>query len=371
MSAKFISGGSSESQPPVLEEQQALLISALRRARGAPVSYGELRDLGIEFPASVVSELELAGMTIERCFGGATPAERRVIGVRLRPADADPEVLAAVEPRPPQPAPAVERPEPAPAAAPAPAPKPEPVDPAPEPAFEPIPVSAADPPPAAGWGPVRVHRVWRASVLGELALAWLLGARAAVARTVGRTGARTSGRPSARVAAPLALLVAAGVIIALVLTGLGGASAGTHTTAVVHHRGSSSSSRPLTAAHAQTRTVAVAPKHAPSPPTPVSPTLATELESQGHSLLEAGQYASAVPVLKRALEATGESASACTQPASTTCLIYAYALYDLGRALRLSGNSAAAVPILEARLQIDNQRPTVEAELQLAREQAG
>ena len=29
------------------------------------------------------------------------------------------------------------------------------------------------------------------------------------------------------------------------------------------------------------------------------------------------------------------------------CLTYAYALYDLGRALRLSGDPAAAVPILE------------------------
>jgi hypothetical protein len=61
----------------------------------------------------------------------------------------------------------------------------------------------------------------------------------------------------------------------------------------------------------------------------------------------------------------------CIQPASATCLTYAYALYDLGRALRLSGDSAAAVPVLEARLQIDNQRATVAAELQLARQQAG
>ena len=30
------------------------------------------------------------------------------------------------------------------------------------------------------------------------------------------------------------------------------------------------------------------------------------------------------------------------------CLTYAYALYDLGRALRLSGDPTAAVPILEA-----------------------
>ena len=49
------------------------------------------------------------------------------------------------------------------------------------------------------------------------------------------------------------------------------------------------------------------------------------------------------------------------------CLTYAYALYDLGRAVRLSGESQAAVPILERRLQIDNQRWIVDAELHLGR----
>ena len=102
----------------------------------------------------------------------------------------------------------------------------------------------------------------------------------------------------------------------------------------------------------------------------MSLTLATQLESQGHDLVTSGQYTTAVPVLKRALAATGEDVSACVDPDSTMCLTYAYALYDLGRALRLSGNAAAAVPILERRLQIDNQRPTVLAELQLARQGA-
>jgi hypothetical protein len=53
-----------------LEQQQALLVGALRRAVGQPVSYDELRDAGIEFPASVVSELELAGLPVERCYEG-------------------------------------------------------------------------------------------------------------------------------------------------------------------------------------------------------------------------------------------------------------------------------------------------------------
>ena len=104
---------------------------------------------------------------------------------------------------------------------------------------------------------------------------------------------------------------------------------------------------------------------------PVSLALATDLEAQGHSLLEAGRYADAVPVLKRAVLATGETLGACLDPASSTCLTYAYALYDLGRAVRLSGEPQAAVPILVRRLQINNQRWIVSDQLQLARQGIG
>jgi hypothetical protein len=47
--------------------------------------------------------------------------------------------------------------------------------------------------------------------------------------------------------------------------------------------------------------------------------------------------------------------------------MFAYAMYDLGSALRLEGDPHAAIPILSERLQIDNQRPAVEEELDLAR----
>jgi hypothetical protein len=68
---------------------------------------------------------------------------------------------------------------------------------------------------------------------------------------------------------------------------------------------------------------------------------------------------------------TGRSLGVCLEPASSTCLTYAYALYDLGRATRLSGAPQAAVPILQRRLQIDNQRWIVGAELQLGRQGIG
>lgn len=53
-------------------------------------------------------------------------------------------------------------------------------------------------------------------------------------------------------------------------------------------------------------------------------------------------------------------------PAGERCLTYAYALYDLGRALLLDGDPHAALGVLSKRLQIDNQRATVQEELELA-----
>jgi tetratricopeptide (TPR) repeat protein len=123
------------------------------------------------------------------------------------------------------------------------------------------------------------------------------------------------------------------------------------------------------AAHATTSDLLPARVSA-RPPTPVSLARATNLEARGHTLHEAGRYANAVEVLERALLASGEHLSACLKPGSDRCVTYGYALHDLRRALRLSGRPTAAVPILEHRLEIDNQRPTVEPEFALARQQA-
>lgn len=105
--------------------------------------------------------------------------------------------------------------------------------------------------------------------------------------------------------------------------------------------------------------------------TPISAALAAQLQARGHELLQAGEVERAIPVLERALAATGVRLDACLQPVGETCLSYAYALYDLGRALRLDRQPAAAVLMLERRLQIANQRETVRSELDLARQQAG
>jgi hypothetical protein len=66
------------------EQQQTILLELLRKAAGAPVSYAELQDAGIEFPASVVSELELAGLPVQRSHVNVSGA-RPLMGVRLDP----------------------------------------------------------------------------------------------------------------------------------------------------------------------------------------------------------------------------------------------------------------------------------------------
>lgn len=272
----------------------------LRRAAGAPVSYAQLHDAGIEFPASVVSELELAGVDVERCHVH-TVGERQLVGVRLEP------------PR--------ERSD--------------------------LPAQRSEPPAQSS---VLVVRDVHTSAVRAL-------------RTLGDNVA-TRWPPAA------ALLAAAGVVAALVLVALSGGGR-TPQVAVAHHR-----LRPVVSAAARSQVAAAsetaaadAPQPRPVPraaPTPVSPALAAQLEAQGHELLDAGRYSEAIAVLEKALPATGENLGNCLRPASETCLTYAYALYDLGRALRLDGDPAAAVPVLQRRLQIENQRPTVQAQLELA-----
>src|SRR5581483_11766199 len=104
--------------------------------------------------------------------------------------------------------------------------------------------------------------------------------------------------------------------------------------------------------HATTTTAATS---ANTTPATTAPSTATSLESRGHQLMNAGDYSSAIPVLRQAV--------ATADPSSLT---YAYALFDLGHALRVSGDPRAAIPILYKRLQIPNQTDVVRQELQAA-----
>jgi hypothetical protein len=70
------------------------------------------------------------------------------------------------------------------------------------------------------------------------------------------------------------------------------------------------------------------------------------------------------------MQATGEDVARCAQPVGDSCLVYAYALYDLGRALLLEGQPREATVVLQHRLRIANQQAVVASELALARASA-
>jgi serine/threonine protein kinase len=85
-----------------------------------------------------------------------------------------------------------------------------------------------------------------------------------------------------------------------------------------------------------------------------------QMQLQAHNLINQGKYDEAIALDKQVV-AQG----------SGTGLTYAYALYDLGHALRLAGRPDEAIPILEQRMKINNQRDVVKAELEQAKRDAG
>jgi serine/threonine-protein kinase len=138
------------------------------------------------------------------------------------------------------------------------------------------------------------------------------------------------------------------------------------------HRTTSHAIRPrLTSDHRASRSKPPAHKPTPTKPTttsssasatspPPQPSGPAALAAQGHQLLAGGNYHGAIQVLRQAVSAAPRSS-----------LTYAYALFDLGRSLRLAGDPRAAVSVLWQRLQIPNQTDTVRTELTLALEALG
>jgi eukaryotic-like serine/threonine-protein kinase len=110
------------------------------------------------------------------------------------------------------------------------------------------------------------------------------------------------------------------------------------------------------------------PEPAPQEPAPEEPAgsfdpeRGAELNNQGYSMMQGGDYAGAVPILQEAVS---------LWPENSQDINYAYALFNLGQALNRSGNPEAAIPYLEKRLQWNDQRDTVQAELADARSKAG
>jgi serine/threonine-protein kinase len=117
-------------------------------------------------------------------------------------------------------------------------------------------------------------------------------------------------------------------------------------------------SGPPTEKGSTTTTTTTTTTTAPAPSPATAGLSGAELNDQGFGLIRAGDYEGAVPVLQRAVDSF---------PAGTTDLTYAYALFNLGNALRLAGRPEEAIPILERRLEIPNQVGTVRRELAAAR----
>jgi eukaryotic-like serine/threonine-protein kinase len=100
----------------------------------------------------------------------------------------------------------------------------------------------------------------------------------------------------------------------------------------------------------------------PSTPEPSAPPTGggspDALNDQGFALMNQGRYDEAIPVLERAVAGF---------PEGSRDLTLAYALYNLGRSLRLAGRPGEAIPYLERRLEFNNQRGVVRRELAAAR----
>jgi len=197
----------------------------------------------------------------------------------------------------------------------------------------------------------------------ELAMTERAGRRAVVAPAGDKGGGpppvhfirASSGRRAPRWLFPVAALASASLAIGLVV---GKQYDSSSTRGHVASRGAPAhaAARKVQRAHKPPHaTTTTAATSANTTPATTAPSTATSLESRGHQLMNAGDYSSAIPVLRQAV--------ATADPSSLT---YAYALFDLGHALRVSGDPRAAIPILYKRLQIPNQTDVVRQELQAA-----
>ena len=175
------------------------------------------------------------------------------------------------------------------------------------------------------------------------------------------------GRWGAAVA--LAVFLAAVVAIAAIALGGGGDSGKSPRSAAAKPKEANSEQRADVAApapeeSAPEETASEEPATTSSAPAAESssPASGAALNEEGFSLMQAGEYEAAVPILEEAVDAF---------PAESEELDYAYALFNLGKALRLSGRAEEAIPVLERRLEIPNQTATVEEELDAARAETG
>jgi eukaryotic-like serine/threonine-protein kinase len=170
------------------------------------------------------------------------------------------------------------------------------------------------------------------------------------------------------VAALAALAVVAGAAIAIALGSDGGGGGTSATTdKPAKHAAAKPKPKPKAAQPATTQ----APQTQQTQQTQTAQTAAqaqsdnpVALNNSGFALIQQGKPSEAVAPLQR-------SVSAFRTQGRTGEIDYAYALFNLGNALRLSGQPAAAIPYLQERLRITNyKRGVVKKELQTAQKQA-
>jgi eukaryotic-like serine/threonine-protein kinase len=161
-------------------------------------------------------------------------------------------------------------------------------------------------------------------------------------------------------AALAALAIVAGAAIAIAAGGGGGGGAGPERQATTHAT-AKAKPKPKTSQPAATQTQQTQSAQTATQAKTDNP---VALNNTGYSLILQGKPADAVTPLQRSVEAFR------TQQ-RTSEIDYAYALYNLGNALRLSGRATEAIPYLEERLRISSyKRGIVKKELQTARKMA-
>ena len=307
--------GFSEYLPLVrpLDEEQARLVEILVAARGSEVSFEELRSQGIENPAVLAYELEIAGLPISHVQGQRTGGRASAVGLRLD-------------------------------------------------ATLPLEVPALE--------SSRNRETLQESSAAGAAAAPNGGARRRVA-----AAPRPPRELSTWIATGVAALVLIIIVVALVSGTGSGHGKGRNAGSALTGSAANHSGQPSSAAASAGSPPAIAGAHkashhahhaaAAAPPPPLSH--AAQLQQAGHLLLAEGRYAAAIPELRAAISAGGESAANCSEPTTPGCVAYAEALYDLGRALRLDNANAAAGAVLRERMRIDSQRSAVQHEIGLNR----
>ncbi len=176
----------------------------------------------------------------------------------------------------------------------------------------------------------------------------------AAAGDLPRAGARSRARPSWLAPAALLLVLAlVGVGVLALLGGAPGSGSGADRAAEPAEPPASSRGEDSSDGEGESE-----PDSSPAEQE-IDPDRGRRLNDQGFALINSGRNEQAVPILERAVAAF---------PDGSEDMNYAFALYNLAHALRLSGRPAEAIPYLERRLEVsDFKRGVVRRELELAR----